>query len=134
MDWLKKILHPLKYRETIIINGKPLHIEWTERAEKSLQKRDQPITIEMEIYFSCLVKKMIRFHEIQEKINNQAVLHQVSDKINIWFHPVTSMACEIGDAPHRQPTMDIAIANLHHYFPKQLSIDFNQGRWEGNFC
>jgi len=133
MNWLKKLLHPFKYQQQIIINGKTLSIEWTERAEKALQQRNQPITIEMEIYFSCLVKKWVCFHEYQEKTVNLAVLHPAGDKINVWFHPVTSLACEIVDAPHRQPTTDIEINNLHHYYPKQLTIDFSRGNWEGSF-
>ena len=128
-----KIINPLSYSKTVIINGKTLCIEWTERAYTALRERKQPLNIEMELYFSSMVKKLVIFHDSHVKIHNKNMLHNVTDKIKVWFHPVTSLACENTNTPHRQPMVDINVNNLHNYYPKKLNIDFFNGHWKGYF-
>ena len=133
MTWLEKILHPISFSKSIIINGKTLCIEWTDRADSVLRERKHPLNIEMELYFSCMVKKIVIFHESHKSKLDQNKLYSITDQIKVWFHPVISHACDIGDATHQQPTMDVDVKNLHNYYPKKLKIDFRDNRWEGRF-
>ena len=43
---------------TIRINGRPVSVEWTNSAARELSQRAQPLVVELELYFSCLVKKV----------------------------------------------------------------------------
>ena len=45
----------------VLINDKPLMVGWTPRAQLELDHRTQPLYVEMELYFSCMVKKYITF-------------------------------------------------------------------------
>lgn len=48
---------------TIEINGRSVSVEWTKAAARELTRRTQPLVVELELYFSCLVKKFVHFHE-----------------------------------------------------------------------
>lgn len=134
MTWLEKILTPLSYSKNVIINGKTLCIEWTDRADSALRERKQPLNIEMELFFSCNVKKMVNFHDTQDDIVNHSVLHNITDNIKVWFHPVISNYCSVGETELQHSKGDVDIKNLHNYYPKKLNIDFKNNCWEGSFC
>ncbi|MCK9199885.1 MAG: hypothetical protein M0P59_06265 [Gallionella sp.] len=48
---------------TVQINGRQVSVEWTKSAARELAQRAQPLVVELELYFSCLVKKFVHFHE-----------------------------------------------------------------------
>ena len=48
---------------SVLVKGKPLLVEWTRAADRELANRDRPLVIELELYFSCLVKKFVHFHD-----------------------------------------------------------------------
>ncbi len=81
---------------TIEINGRSVSVEWTKAAARELTRRTQPLVVELELYFSCLVKKFVHFHETPPQRDTIAV----SDKLAVFFRPVTSTACsfEVADA------------------------------------
>ncbi|MCU7940744.1 MAG: hypothetical protein KZQ64_16130 [gamma proteobacterium symbiont of Bathyaustriella thionipta] len=133
MTWLEKIINPLSFSKTVRINGKPLCIEWTNRADSALRKRKYPLNIEMELYFSGMIKKMVIFHDSPKNKIEQDKLHSITRQMKVWFHPVTSGVFKMGDAPHQQSMIDVEIINLHNYYPKKLNIDFRNDRWEGHF-
>ena len=47
----------------VSINGRDVLIEWTRAAAAELARRPRPLIVEVELYFSCLVKKYVLFHE-----------------------------------------------------------------------
>lgn len=134
MTWIEKIIHPLSFSKNIIINGKTLCIEWTYRADSALRDREQPLNIEMELLFSCRVKKRVNFHDTQDEKLNQNIFLKVTDDLKIWFHPVISHSCNVSDNSQQISKVDVDIKNLHNYYPKKLSIDFKNKQWKGRFC
>ena len=48
---------------TVDIEGKTVSIKTSAAADRALSERGQPLLAEMELYFSCLVRKQVRFHE-----------------------------------------------------------------------
>lgn len=90
-----------EFNNTVEINGRPVSVEWSKAAARELAQRTQPLVVELELYFSCLVKKFVHFHEAAPQRNIIAV----SDKLAIFFRPVTSTACsfEVADRLGRQP-------------------------------
>ena len=134
MTWLEKIIHPLSYRKIVAINGKSLCIEWTDRADSVLREKKETLNIEMELYFSGMIKKIVIFHHSYKNNPDKSNLHRITKQINVWFHPVTSCVGQACDALHHQTTMDVDIKNLHNYYPKKLNIDYKDNNWEGRFC
>jgi hypothetical protein len=50
-------------RGRAVINGREVAVEWTPRAERAMQARSVPLIVELELYFSCLVKKFVHVRE-----------------------------------------------------------------------
>ena len=116
---------------TVEINGRQVLVEWSKAAARELGQRSQPLVVEMELYFSCLVKKFVHFHEAAPQRNIIAV----SDKLAIFFRPVTSTACsfEVADRLGRQPEIELDTPNMRKIAPKRVKLDFVKGNWLGEF-
>jgi hypothetical protein len=116
---------------TVLINGKNVLVEWTSAAARALELREAPLFVEMELYFSCLVKKFVHFRE--DARGRPAVA--AADKLFIYFRPVTSTACTfaVADQLGRQPEIEIDSANLRRVAPKRVSIDHVNGAWRGSY-
>jgi hypothetical protein len=116
---------------SIVINGKNVLVEWTSAAARELDKRQSPLFVEMELYFSCLVKKFVHFRD--DSRGKPAVA--ASDKLSIYFRPVTSTACTFAVAEKlgRQPEKEIDSVALQHLAPKRVKIDHVGGTWRGSY-
>ena len=114
---------------TVTIEGKTVTVETSQSADRALLARKQPLLAEMELYFSCLIRKQVRFREAGEN-NNEIV---VGDRLAVRFRPVMTAKCDInfeGDAP---PLTDFPIVKPAAYIPHWLRIDFRGGEWKGEF-
>lgn len=116
---------------SVSINGKDVLVEWTSAAARALELREAPLFVEMELYFSCLVKKFVHFRE--DARGRPAVA--ATDKLFIYFRPVTSTRCTfaVADQLGRQPEIEIDSANLRRVAPKRVSIDHVNGAWCGSY-
>ncbi len=116
---------------TIAINGKSVLIEWTAAAAVELARRPTPLIVELELYFSCLVKKFVHFRADSRGKETVAA----NDKLQLYFRPVTSTACtfEVAERLGRQPEIEIDNPALRRVAPKQVSLDFSRGAWKGSF-
>jgi len=116
---------------SILIDGKPVSVVWTKSAARELDKRSTPIIVELELYFSCLVKKFVHFHE--EKADRELVM--ASDKISLFFRPVTSTACtfEVAESLGRQPEIELENSKVRKMAPKRVEIDFLKINGEVSF-
>ena len=115
-------------KNIIEIDGKKINISLSTAAQNELDQRSTPLLAEMELYFSCLIRKAVRFHESMGE-NDVAV----TDKLAIRFRPVMTQKCEVpadGSAP---PLTDFPIQNAERYIPHWLKIDFKKGKWSGEF-
>ncbi|MBU1776282.1 MAG: hypothetical protein KJ899_06545 [Gammaproteobacteria bacterium] len=116
---------------TIQINGRQVSVEWTKSAARQLSQRAQPLVVELELYFSCLVKKFVHFHETAP----QRETVPVSDKLAVFFRPVPSTACsfEVADRLGRQPEIELDTPNVRKIAPRRVNIDYVHGVWKGQF-
>lgn len=116
---------------TVEINGRQVLVEWSKAAARELAQRSQPLVVELELYFSCLVKKFVHFHEGQQQRDTITV----SDKLAVFFRPVTSTACsfEVADRLGRQPEIELDTPNVRKIAPKRVKLDFVRGNWLGEF-
>jgi hypothetical protein len=116
---------------TVQINGRLVSVEWTRAAARELARRTHPLVVELELYFSCLVKKFVHFHETAPQRDTVAV----SDKLAVFFRPVTSTACsfEVADRLGRQPEIELDNPNVRKMAPKRVKLDFVRGAWQGDY-
>ncbi|MDH5229353.1 MAG: hypothetical protein OEZ58_02870 [Gammaproteobacteria bacterium] len=109
-------------------NQKQLKVSLSAPAQTALAKLGKDLLVEMELYFSCFIRKKVRFYE------NQNAGTQVEDNLFIRFRPVMTDAChisEIGD--DGPPLTDFPIKNPDTFSPNWLQIDYLQGEWQGEF-
>jgi hypothetical protein len=118
-------------RTTVAINGKPVQVEWSAAAARALAQRTTPLFVELELYFSCLVKKFVHFRE-DSRGYATATAHE---KMHIYFRPVTSTACtwDVAERLGRQPEKAIDSVALRRVAPHHVHLDYVKGTWVGNF-
>ena len=116
---------------TVTLNGRSTTVSLTSAAEQALAQRTEPLYVELELYFSCLVKKFVHFRADSRGKTTVAV----ADKLLLYFRPVTSTACtwDVAERLGRQPEMDIDSEALHHVAPKRVTIDHVDGQWQGSY-
>ncbi|MDP1650972.1 MAG: hypothetical protein Q8M01_22660 [Rubrivivax sp.] len=116
---------------TVSVNGKPVTVVWTRSAAQQLAERSRPLVLELELYFSCLVKKFVHFHdEAPERATTR-----VTDKLHLYFRAVTSTACtmDVAEALGRQPEIELETAAVRKLAPKRVQLDFENGYWVAAF-
>ena len=116
---------------TVSVNGKPVHVAWTRAAASKLDERSRPLVLELELYFSCLVKKFVHF---QDEAPGRSTV-RVTDALHLYFRAVTSTACSMDAAERigRQPEMELDTPAVRKLAPKRVCLDFAKGRWVAEF-
>ena len=115
-------------KKQIEIKGKQVVITLTKAAEKALSLRDKILVAEMELYFSCLIRKQVRFKE-----NLDGDLTNVSDNLSVRFRPVMTKSCGIDYEGDEPPLEDFPIEKPEAFVPRWLKIDFKKNEWIGEF-
>ncbi len=116
----------------ITIQGKPLQVTISPAAREALQQLKRPLLVEMELYFSCLIRKKIRFYDTGTLPDSESV--PLNEKLAISFRPVMTKTCSVdatGDGG--PPVTDFPIANPSAYVPHWLRLDYRRGEWWGEF-
>ena len=116
-------------RSTVEILNKPVQIEWSKAAESAMASRMEPLTVEMELYFSCLIRKKVRFGD---KAHSREFV-PVNERLGVAFRPVMTKACKVDRADQEAPLADFPIVNPAAFVPHWLKIDYRHGVWEGEF-
>jgi hypothetical protein len=113
------------------INGKAVTFQWSRAAADRLERRSQPLVVELELYFSCLVKKFVHFHDVAPSLKKIAV----SDKLQVCFRTVTSTACSMDVAQRlgRQPEVELDTPVARRLAPKRVWLDHRRGAWTASF-
>lgn len=112
----------------IEIFGKKVAVSLSNAAIKALSSRDKPLIAEMELYFSCLIRKKVRFRE-----NMDSEVVNVMDQLSVRFRPVMTKACGIDYEGDEPPLTDFPIKKPESFVPHWLKIDFKKNEWIGEF-
>lgn len=114
---------------TVEIMGREVSVVLSDKASRELVKRSTPLIAEMELYFSCLIRKKVRFHD---KPHGLATV-QVMDNLDIAFHPVMTAACGKDYEGDEPPLTDFPIHKPESFVPHWLKIDYQHNQWQGEF-
>jgi hypothetical protein len=107
---------------------KNVEIRLSRSAQRALAERSTPLQAEMELLFSCLIRKRVRF---SDQVAQDAIA--ASDRLSVRFRPAMTSACVLSDLDGPPPLDDFPIANPRPYVPRWLSIDYRRGQWVGDF-
>lgn len=119
-------------QQQIEIIGKQIAVNLSDSARKALSQRSAPLVVEMELYFSCLIRKKVRFHDT-ERPGDEALTAQLPPNLQLQFRPVMTRSCGRDYEGDEPPLTDFPIANPRPYVPHWLRIDFRNGEWLGEF-
>lgn len=112
----------------IDILGKNVTVSLTASAIAALSKRNTPLVAEMELYFSCLIRKKVRFKE-----NLEGDLVSVMEQLLVRFRPVMTKECGIDYEGDEPPLTDFPIEKPAAFVPHWLKVDFKKDEWIGEF-
>lgn len=122
-----RCLNAYRHQDYAILHGKRIDVYWTSRAARALTSRRDPLLIEMQLYFSCVVKKRVVFHD---RADFETVA--VNDKILVGYSAVQSAVCDpetfARDYPQGRKLDSKAAMKMQ---PSKLNIDFRQSEWQG---
>ncbi len=111
-------------------SAKHIQLELTPRAAKALSGLSEPLQVQLELLFSCLVRKRIHFSPRER--GDAFSLQCGNDKVAVEFRPIMTKACTISgdDAPDY---VDFPIQRAEAFIPKWLKLDFKNQQWAGEF-
>ncbi len=130
--WLDKLLHPYRHAHTCHYQGKPLLIRWTRRAQHALELQETPLLVEMQLYFSCMIKKRVLFHSLHETDKNG--IFAINDNLAVIMRAVQASSCDPEEFARHYPAqrvLETPAAKAMH--ARQLDIDYRRGQWQGDF-
>lgn len=117
-------------KKTIQLLDRPLQLNISSNAERLLDYREQPLRVEMELYFSCLIRKQVRFPASM----NCDIKATINDKLTIGFRPVMTEICSVDSCDNQPPPVtDFPIVKADRYIPHWLRLDYNGEEWIGEF-
>ena len=121
-------------KKNVEMLGKQIQVEISKHAERQLTDRKTPLFVEMELYFSCLLRKEIRIRETLRERLDEEFSAQFSELLHISFRPVMTKSCSVSScAGEKPPLSDFPIERPQSYIPKWLKLDFKKGEWCGDF-
>jgi len=116
--------------QSIRIADRDVLVEVTSEAKSELAGRNRPVVVEMELYFSCLIRKRVRF---PEAVRPDAFCQTMDGGMTICFRPVMTRACAVKDVIDKPDLEAFPIAKPQAFVPRWLRIDYLNGNWSGEF-
>lgn len=116
--------------KTVVVGERSLNLTISKRAQAQLDRRTSALFLELELYFSCLVRKRVYVRETIDACD----AHTVSDKLQVRFRPVVTETCAMREVERDNPPVrDMPIVHPERYFPHWLTLDYVRGEWLAEF-
>lgn len=116
--------------KTVMLLGKQVTVHLSDAARHALNHRKHHLCLEMELYFSCLIRKQVK---VRPAIDNGISVF-VSDKLEIGFKPVITQSCSANTcAGNASQSNSSPINKPERYIPSWLHVDFKKGEWCSEF-
>jgi hypothetical protein len=116
-------------RSVRIVN-RDLEVRLSTAACAALAARGAPLVVEMELYFSCLIRKRLLFLSAP---HTDALCATVDRSLTVCFRPVMTRQCALRDVEGEPPLESFPIKRPEAFLPKWLVLDFRRGAWSGEF-
>jgi len=115
---------------SIRLANRDLELRLSSTASAALAARGTPLVVEMELYFSCLIRKRVRFLSVPHP---DAFCAAVDDRLTVCFRPVMTRTCALSDVEGQPEFEAFPIQRPEAFLPKWLALDFRRGAWSGEF-
>jgi hypothetical protein len=110
-----------------------LRLITTRAAERRLSQQEKPLHVEMELLFSCLIRKRVLFRIPEGGTTYPMVTGD--ERVNISFRPVMTKVCMASDVEGLDDLEleDFPVQRAEAFMPRWLRLDFSKGQWQGDF-
>jgi len=115
------------------IQGKSVNIAITSHAIAAIARRQHPILIELELYFSCLVRKQVRFRSLEEPDLIPGNYTRVLPGLFASFRAVCTKECKVADVGDHPPVETLPVKKPGLFVPDWVKIDFRADQWLGEY-
>ena len=114
------------------MNHSTVKVKTTPRADAKLKGLGSPLAVEMEIYFSCLIRLRVLFPETLKE--EYIPVNSDHSQLDLYFNPVMTSHCDISEVRGRDPDTEyFPIQKPEKFIPKWLKVDFKNNQWQGEF-
>ncbi|MCO6411161.1 MAG: hypothetical protein J5I92_00295 [Thiogranum sp.] len=116
--------------------GKPVQFDISVPAMRLLAESASPVSVELELYFSCLVRKQMRFRELDvEHASGDPTASRTPVVPGLFasFRAVTTQVCRIADVDGKPPVQTLPVKKSDLFVPDWVRIDYRAGKWRGEF-
>jgi hypothetical protein len=107
----------------VTLEGKPFKVLLSQSAQRTLTLRSTPLVAEMELYFSCLTRLRVRFHESDP----DGTATPVTPHLHIRFRPVITARCDLQEVKGKPPLVDAPLVKRYPFVPRWLHLDYKRG-------
>jgi hypothetical protein len=122
------------YPTSVRLHGKEMRVELTPAAQRAAAALAQPLLVEMELFFSCLVRKQVRIKPLDDATMPPQEMVSIGDRLRLGFRPVVSEQCHIADLGDAAPPLQtMPVTRTAAYIPRWLRLDYRKGQWSGEF-
>jgi len=112
------------------LGGRTLELRLSAAARRRLATGGAPLVAEMELYFSCLIRKRVRFPAAPHA---GAVCVHAGESLTVCFRPVMTRACAIETVEGSPELEAFPIQRREAFLPRWLELDWRRGGWSGDF-
>ncbi len=117
--------------DRITLGNRALELRLSPRASAALAAPGAPLAIEMELYFSCLLRKRVYFRaEARADVAAQA---RLNERVTVSFRPVMTKACAVNATAGAPELEAFPLQRVAAFTPHWLALDYHAGRWTGDF-
>jgi hypothetical protein len=113
--------------------GKQVHADVSTDAVRAAANSHLPIVAELELYFSCLVRKQVRFRELSGIEAMDDSFTRVLPGFYAAFRAVTTGHCAIAGTAGHPPLEVMPVRHPERYVPDWVRIDYRRGQWLGEY-
>lgn len=115
----------------IRLGERDVELRLSDRAWARLVREPAPLDIEMELYFSCLLRKRVYFRAAPHP--DCAVRANLTAQVSVSFRPVMTKGCSIGEVVGEPEVETVALVRTTEFTPNWLALDYARGAWSGEF-
>ena len=108
-----------------------IQLRLNDRARAQLAREPTPLDIEMELYFSCLLRKRVYFRTALHP--DCAARANLTAQVSVSFRPVMTKGCSIGEVEGEPEVEMLPLVRTAAFTPRWLALDYTGGRWSGEF-
>ncbi|MFO7955211.1 hypothetical protein [Thioalkalivibrio sp.] len=124
-------LHPYRLAADVPLRDRTVHVYCTGRAREALQTRATPLYVEMQLYFSCVVKKRVLFHDTPSRSD----FVEAGDHLRVRASTVESDVCSPEAFAAGYPARrELSSVGAQRMVPRNLWLDYRAGQWVGEIA